>query len=367
MKRLLAVLLCCALVLPAFVYARALETSAASAAVLDAATGALMYAKNENMRRSMASTTKIMTALVVLENGDLDAVYRVKKEDASIEGSSLGLCEADRISVRALLYGLMLVSGNDAAHALAVAVCGSEKSFVDLMNQKAAGLGLNDTHFMNPAGLTHKEHYSTAKDMAYLTAYALSNKTFRKICALSDAQITFVQPKKTVYLHNHNKLLGTYKGCIGVKTGYTLDAGRCLVSAAERHGQTIIAVTLDDGDDWSDHEAMLDDAFRASKRYSFDLRNIRIPVVGSEVQNIKLSTSEISFYLPRALCNKVEVSIYAPHFLYAPVKEKQPVAKLVFRIGDKVIKTYPLYSALDAARQQTVQTESIWYKLFHYG
>ena len=358
MKKILAVLLCLGFVLPTFVYSRAIETSAACAALLDVRTGVLIYAINENVRCSMASTTKIMSAIIALEYGDLEARYRVTREDASIEGSSLGLSEGDVLSVRSLLYGLMLVSGNDAAHALAMAVCGSEEKFVKRMNDKARALGLADTHFTNPAGLTHPKHYSTAKDMAFLSAYALSNQTFCTICACSDAQISFVNPQKRVNLHNHNRLLSTYRGCIGIKTGYTRDAGRCLVTAAERRGQTLIAVTLNDADDWKDHEALLNKGFETSTRYTFDLSNIRIPLVGSEVQNIGLTDASVSFYVPQKMFGKVEASVYAPHFIYAPVKKGQVVATIVFRIGTKVIKTYPLMSAQEAPRQQTIQTQN---------
>ena len=366
MKKIWLLLLCVALLCSHCIYTHALETTAESAVVLDAATGVVMYAKNETMRRSMASTTKIMSALIVLEYGDLDACYRVSKADACVEGSSLGLHEGDVLRVRSLLYGLMIVSGNDAAHALANAVCGNQKAFVRRMNQKAAALGLKNTHFTNPAGLTHQNHYSTAKDMALLSAYALKDARFREICAQSEADISFETPKKSVTLYNHNRLLHEYEGCIGIKTGYTMDAGRCLVSAARRHGQILIAVTLGDVNDWADHKKMLDAGFAASVPYTFDLRQIEIPVVGSNRQSVSPAQSKICLYVPKSVLPAIRAQVCAPHFLYAPVGKGQQIATVSICMGHKTLKSVVLSSA-QTAKRQVIQKQSIFEKLFHYG
>lgn len=344
MKKVCSLFIAILLAVPSFVCASAIETKAKAAVVMDCATGAVIYSKNENKRLSMASTTKIMTAIIVLENADLDKEYTVKYSEAATEGSALGISAGDVLSVKSLLYGLLIVSGNDAAAALADAVAGDEKSFVELMNEKAKQLGLENTHFSNPSGLTDKKHYSSALDMAVLTKYALSNKLFSKIVSLSDTQITFSSPKKTISLHNHNRLLGEYEGCIGVKTGYTENAGRCLVSAAKRKGQTVIAVTLSDPDDWNDHKKMLDYAFSHSEAYSLNLNNAQIPVVGAQQKTVGVTYPETEVYLPEGELKYVSAEIYSYHFLYAPVKKGEIIAQAVIFYKGRELKRINLYS-----------------------
>lgn len=246
----------CALLLPVLLTGRAaaLGTSAASAILMEQESGRVLYAQNADEKRLIASITKIMTAVVALEEGDLQAEYTVTAEDMA-EGSSMYLKPGDVLTLEELLYGLMLVSGNDAALAVAHCVAGDEAAFVAMMNDTAARLGMEQSFFCNPNGLDAEGHGSSARDMAVLTAYALENETFRRI--VSTASITIGER----YLANHNKLLRLYQGCIGVKTGFTKAAGRTLVSAAEREGMTLICVTLNDGDDWNDHMALLDYGF----------------------------------------------------------------------------------------------------------
>ena len=230
-------------------------TSAHSAILMDADTGRVLYAHNIDRRSLIASTTKIMTALVVLEHCSADTVYTIPKQATNIEGSSIYLKEGEKLTIRELLYGMMLHSGNDAAVALALACSDSVPEFVDLMNLKAQKLGLQDTHFDNPNGLDSETHYSTAADLANLTRYALQNPEFIQIVSTKSIAIG------ERYLTNHNKLLWSVEGAIGVKTGYTKAAGRILVSAAERDGRRLIAVTIHDGNDWSDHAALYDYGF----------------------------------------------------------------------------------------------------------
>lgn len=263
------------------------EVSAVSAALLDADGGRLLFAHNADQSLPMASTTKIMTAVVVLENAVLDAEYRVTKEATNIEGSSLYLCEGEVFTVEELLYGLMLESGNDAAVALAIATAGDVESFVELMNRKCAELGLRHTHFANPNGLTAEGHYTTANELARITAYALTVPKFTEICSTqyicleSDGHITR-------YLRNHNRLLTSYEGMFGVKTGYTMAAGRCLVTAAERNGMRLIAVTLNDRNDWADHRKMLDYGFSAYKREIVCImgETVRVKVNGGKSETV---------------------------------------------------------------------------------
>ena len=219
-----------------------ISTSAAAAVLMDADTGQVLYDHNGSRRMLIASTTKIMTALVALERASPTDVITVKQEHMT-EGSSMYLRPGERVTVEELLYGLLLCSGNDAAEALADG-CGGTASFVRRMNSLAGELGMEDTSFENPSGLDGQAHYSTARDMARLAAYAARS------VAIGGRTMT-----------NHNRLLRAVPGCIGMKTGYTRAAGRTLVSAAERDGRRLVAVTLQDGNDWADHAALYDWGF----------------------------------------------------------------------------------------------------------
>lgn len=234
--------------------AEALEVSATAAVLMDADMGQVLYEKNGDRQMLIASTTKIMTALVVLEHAAPDDVITVTP-DHMAEGSSMYLKAGETVRVEELLYGLLLCSGNDAA--LALTECaGGLTPFVALMNEKAAALGMARTSFANPNGLDADGHYSTARDMAVLAAAAMENPTFRRIC--SSRSVTIGQRT----MENHNRLLRQMEGCVGLKTGYTQAAGRTLVSCTERDGCRLVAVTLQDGNDWADHAALYDYGFR---------------------------------------------------------------------------------------------------------
>ena len=234
---------------------------AAGAVLMDAESGRVLYGHNAHKPRLIASTTKLMTALVAVERaGDLDETVTVKGEWLGSEGSSIYLRAGEEITLRGLLYGLLLQSGNDAAMVIACHTAGSMEEFVELMNRRAAELGMKDSSFANPSGLDHENHYSTAYDMALLARACLDNSTVAELCATKSITVgtrTFV---------NHNKLLWRCEGCVGMKTGFTEKAGRTLVSAAVRDGQTLICVTLNDGDDWNDHRKLLDYGFRTYPR-----------------------------------------------------------------------------------------------------
>lgn len=241
--------------------AGAVGTSASAAVLVEAESGRVLYEYNAHEPRLIASTTKLMTALVALESGHaLDEVVTVAPEWAGIEGSSLYLQAGEDITLEALLYGLLLQSGNDAAAAVAGWCGGSQEEFVALMNQKAQELGMENSHFSNPSGLDAENHCSSAYDMALLARACLENKTLAAM--VSTRSITF----GTRTFTNHNKLLWRYEGCVGMKTGYTEAAGRTLVSAAERDGMTLICVTLGDPNDWADHAALFDYGFASYRR-----------------------------------------------------------------------------------------------------
>lgn len=237
------------------------EISAQSGILIDAHDGNVLFEKNARTRMGMASTTKIMTALVVTEACDVDEQVKVDQRAVGVEGSSIYLKVGEVLTVEQLLYALLLNSANDAAVALALHVSGSVEAFAQKMNAKAMALGLCDTNFVNPHGLYDDAHYTTAYDLSMIAKEALKNDIFKKIVSTYKKTIPLDNGEGTRVLVNHNKMLRLYDGAIGVKTGFTKKTGRTLVSAAERDGLTLIAVTLNAPSDWNDHTLMLDYGF----------------------------------------------------------------------------------------------------------
>jgi len=242
--------------------APSISTSARGTSLIDVESGRILYSEDGDTEMRIASLTKIMTAIVAIENGNLSDIVTVSKRAAGKEGSSIYLQVGEKMSLTHLLYGLMLRSGNDAATAIAEHVGGSEAGFVLLMNKKAEELGLRHTQFKNPHGLDEEGHYSSPNDLAIMTAYALKNKVFAEIVKTKDKQVPNPHEKWNYSWHNKNKMLFMYEGADGVKTGYTKKAFRCLVSSATREGQQLVAVTINDGDDWRDHKHLLDWGFK---------------------------------------------------------------------------------------------------------
>lgn len=255
----------CAGAAPAAAAPERIGTSAEAAALIDVKSGRLLYAQQGDKRMRIASLTKIMTAIVAIEQGKLSDKVKVSKNAYGKEGSSIYLKLDEEMSLHHLLYGLMLRSGNDAATAIAEHVGGSEQGFVFLMNEKAKELGMSGSRFMNPHGLDHADHYSTANDMARLTAYALANPVFRDIVKTEVKKVPNLHESWDYVWTNKNKMLNIYEGSDGVKTGYTKTAKRCLVSSATRNGQQLAVVTLNDPKDWLDHSRLLDWGFRHFK------------------------------------------------------------------------------------------------------
>lgn len=298
----------------------------------------VLISTNDSIRLPMASTTKIMTALVVLENSDPDMIVTVPDCAVGIEGSSMYLKFSEKITVRELLYGLMLTSGNDAANALACVVGGNVDRFVSMMNDKAISLGLKDTHFTNPSGLPDDNHYTTAYELALMTAAALDNPDFADIVSTK----TYTTPNGRV-LSNHNKLLHLYDGAVGVKTGYTKKAGRCLVGAATRNGITLICVTLNDGDDWSDHITAFDYGFANLKNITLAEKDgISLTLytpdgLGVSIKNCSSLTSVVYN------SQEISYSVFAPRFIYAPKSKGDIVGTVIFYADNKEICRDNLY------------------------
>lgn len=234
-----------------------IQTGAQAHILIDAKSGEVLSAHNADARLPMASTTKIMTAIIVIENAAPDEIVAVSREASMVEGSSCYLVEGEHISVLDLLYGLMLESGNDAAHALAEHIAGDTESFARMMNKKAAELGLKNTHFENPHGLYTEGHYTSAHDLAEIAAYAMENELFRTIAATKTYKTSPTDKSPERYFSNHHRLLRSLPFCTGIKTGYTKLAGRCLVSSCEKDGSRFISVTLNDRSDWADHTRLL--------------------------------------------------------------------------------------------------------------
>ena len=313
--------------------AMAVSTSASSAVLMEMTSGRILYEQSADEERLIASITKIMTALVALEYGDLNKVYTVTAQDMA-EGSSMYLKPGEELTLEELLYGLMLASGNDAALAVAHCVSGDVDSFVALMNETACALGMEHSSFVNPNGLDAAEHYSSASDMAVLTAHAMKNEIFRRI--VSTSSITIGER----YLKNHNKLLGTLDGCIGVKTGYTKAAGRTLVSAAERQGMTIVCVTLNDGNDWNDHAELFD--------YGFSNYSLSTPVtagrivaevpVRSGISDIVELAADGDISFPLMEGEKLSLQMRLPVSVAAPIVPGQKIGTVsVFLDGEEVM------------------------------
>lgn len=358
---LAAILFCSFLLCPLKV--SALSVSAASAILIDAQSESVLFEKNSDKRLPMASTTKIMTAVVAIEASDLDRTVTVPKAAVGIEGSSIYLCEGERLTIEQLLYALMLSSANDAATAIAIAVAESEDDFVDMMNETARKIGLRNTHFDNPHGLDSHSHYTTARDLAKLTAYALELPKFRSIVSTHKHTIPLAGNENARLLINHNKLLKSYDGMIGVKTGFTKKSGRCLVSAADRNGTVLIAVTLNAPDDWKDHRSMLDYGFDnyESVQLIEGTRPLTIPVISGMATNVSCTQKEtISVLLPKnhsSIICRLEIK----RFTFAPVSLGETIGQAIYfcdgrEIGRSEIVTL---EAVDLRQQK----RTIWDKI----
>lgn len=329
--------------------------SAKGAILIDAATGEVIFSKNADEKLPMASTTKIMSALIVLEQDGLDDKFVVDKDAIQVEGSSMGLQEGDIVTLRDLACGMLLPSGNDAANAAAVRVSGSVEAFVQLMNDRAAEMGLSSTHFVTPSGLDDytDEHYSTAADMAELTREAMKNPDFREICGKRSIKLNFGSPLSDRWLTNTNKLLSMCDGVIGVKTGFTDKARRCLVSACQRNGATLICVTLNAPNDWLDHTRLYDYGFSMMSQQELPLENeqFEIGAVGGYSDSVLCRTDRVKATLPNGRADQVSCEIYVRPFVYCPAAENTVVGRAEYYYHGTKIAQSPVYLAQDAEKK----------------
>ena len=317
-----------------------LEVNAEAAVVMDADSGRLLYAQNPDKRLANASTTKIMTALLTLEQPDQDRYFTVDSDAIQVEGTTMGLQPGDSVTLHQLAAGMLLPSGNDAANAAAVEIAGSEEAFVRLMNQRAAELGLENTQFRNPSGLDAEGHYSSARDLATLAAHALENEDFADIVSKQEIRMAFGNPPYNRSLYTTNKLLERYPYAIGVKTGYTDDAGLCLVTAAEKDGTRLIIVTLNGKDDVNTHMRLYEHFFPLLARVDLSgfTEGLSVPVTGGTRDSVAaVPAAEPEAALLEREYDELTREVELPQFVYAPVQAGQVLGEIRLLSGDKVV------------------------------
>lgn len=320
--------------------------SAQHAVVVERVSGMIIVGYRENERASMASTTKIMTALLLCENCDLDDTAVVTKEMVSVEGSSMGLLAGDTVHYRDLLYGMMLASGNDAANSTAILIAGSVEAFVVMMNERAERIGMKNTHFVTPSGLDDDEHYSTAYDMALLACEALKNEELAKAVSSRTARLEYGNPPYKRTLTNHNKLLAYYPYCDGVKTGFTKKSGRCLVSSASKDGAGVVVVTLNDPNDWTDHETLLDYGLRQLETRELSAPEIPdVTVLGGKKNKLSLKTDAVTVSLLPEDFERVTSEIELSPSVFAPIQANEPVGTVIYSLGDTVLAKAEILAA----------------------
>lgn len=321
-----------------FLPVKAGAISAECAILIDAQTGRVLYEKQAEEKSLIASTTKIMTALVICEQTNVLDRVKIPKEAVGIEGSSMYLKAGEVLTIQELLYGLMLQSGNDAAVALAIYCGGTVEGFTELMNDKARRLGMTQSHFSNPNGLDSPGNYSTARDMALLTAYAMQNPIFAQ--TVSTKTITIGER----CLRNHNKLLWQLEGANGVKTGYTKAAGRILISSVTRMGRQLIAVTFNAPNDWQDHKTLIEDGFSR-----FSVQQLvrqgqslgQLELAGGQEESVDLIAAE-DFSYPLAQGERVTITLPESGFAYAPVAKGQDAGYAHILVDGTAVAKVPL-------------------------
>ena len=334
--------------------------SAQKAILMDGETGRVIYEKRADEKSLIASTTKIMTAIIICEQCNVLDRMCIPKEAVGIEGSSIYLKEGEVLTLQELLYGMMLHSGNDAATALAIYCGGTVEGFADLMNDKARMLKLTGTHFVNPHGLDAPDHYSTARDLAILACYAMENPIFAKTVSTKSVTIDH-RP-----FINHNKLLWRVEGADGVKTGYTKAAGRILVSSAQRQGRRLVAVTIEDGNDWADHAALYEDGFR-----QYNIRQVvskgqilgRLPVFGGVEQNVAIIATEDFSYALRS-DETPTIRLSQKGMTFAPVVEGGDAGFAYICLGDKAVGKVSVEYASTVEQQPEMQKKNRWKHFF---
>ena len=314
------------------------SVSARAAVLYEPETKQFLYEKNSTARLPMASTTKIMTALVAIEELPTDRLVTATEDAVGIEGSSIYLSVGESMTVSDLLYALLLQSANDAATLLALETSGSISAFADKMNERARALGLRDTSFKNPHGLDEEGHYTSATDLAIIAAEAMKNPIFKEIS--STKRKTVQSSERERLLINHNKLLSSYEGCIGGKTGYTKKSGRSLVSAATRDGLTFICVTINDPNDWKDHKSLFDFGYSTLESRQLALPGeyaYKIPVLDGERDYLFVTNTDAAHVITEVGAKRIEKQIKISRYTAAPVNKNDVLGTVVFKMDGQII------------------------------
>ena len=315
--------------------------SASSAVVMIAGSNEVIFEKNPHIKMSMASTTKIMTALLAAESERLDEVVTITDKMIRVEGTSMGLRAGDKLTLGNIVRGMMLLSGNDAANAVAIYLCGTTEKFSVLMNKRAEEIKMKNTHFVTPSGLDDDEHYSTAYDMALLTCEAMKNPFFREIVSEYTGKVEYISPESVYFYKNHNRFLKMYEGACGVKTGFTKKSGRCLVTAVEYGGCLVVAVTLNAPDDWNDHIALYNECLGKIKKKSFDDEfNCTIDVYSGVIPLLQASVKgDVTAFTCK---NEIHTELLTEKYVYAPIEKGEIVGILRLYSGEKLVGEYPV-------------------------
>ncbi len=339
------------------------SVSSRSIVLYEPQSGRVLYEKDADAPRPMASTTKLMTALIAVERLDADAIVTVPETAVLVEGSSMGLRGGDVLTVRDLLAGLLLSSGNDAANALAILISGSLDKFVVLMNQRAAALRMTDTVFVTPSGLDEGDHHSTARDMALLGAAVLEVPLLAELCASKTAVVTINGTPMTI--SNHNRLLQLYGDAVGLKTGYTKKSGKCLVSAATRDGVTLVVASLNGGDYWNDHIALYEYGFSRAESVALPIPALpQLSVAGGTAQTVSLTAVAPSVTMLDGEKETITVTWVMPTFVWAPIEAGQQVGVLRYTIGDRVVGDVPVLAASAVAQRSPISFAEQWRRRF---
>ena len=318
------------------------SVSARCAVVMAADSRELIYAKNEHEQRGMASTTKIMTALLTLESASPQKQVIVTEQMTAVEGTSMGLLPGDKVTYHDLVYGMLLASGNDAANTAAISISGSIPEFAELMNSRAKQIGMQNTSFVTPSGLDDENHYSTAYDMALLACEAIKNPDFLLACSSVQAKLCYGNEPYTRYLSNHNKLLKTFDGAVGIKTGFTKKSGRCLVSAAERNGVTLVCVTLNAPDDWQDHKALLEYGFDRVSVKPLDSELPQLTVYGGESEKVSVELCEPLDIASYCSSDRITTRIIIKPYGIAPLKKGDIAGEVRISVDGEAVKSVPV-------------------------
>ena len=346
MKKLICVLICAAFILCVSipVYAetdnsKTVETSAAAFVLYCPQNGSIILSKNENEHKKPASTTKLLTSLITLEQAARGNSTVTFTDKMTAEGSSMYLEYGDTVKLSDLAAGMMMCSGNDAANAAAIAISGSYEKFSGVMNSRAQSIGMKNSHFVTPSGLDDDNHYTTAHDMALLMAEVLRNSQLAELISQKSATVDFIKPEKHMTYTNHNRLLSMYSYCIGGKTGYTDAAGRCLVTASRRDNLTLICVTLDDKNDWKDHTALYEYGFSKLGCYMDNEFTAEIPVAGGEDDFVTVSAdSSCELVVNKGEESKIKRMVKLDSFLFAPVMQGEAVGEIEYSLNGKTLK-----------------------------